>query len=230
MPESRIDQPRVAFVHSAARFHYALAVAVQRAGMLDRMYTEWFVTPGSAQEWTSKAIRLVKRDVGQRMLDRRNDDIDPAKVVRRSTRLVLKAQRLSCQNLEGRFEEFERVMDQSARRTLRGGFGGANILMGFMRDNHATLFEGARAMGLKTVADQIIAPAAIEHEELTEQFRRFPQWQRAESFGHLPMLAEKERQCWAALDHITWGSDYVMEGLIRAGFALERISMLPYQL
>jgi len=46
----------------------------------------------------------------------------------------------------------------------------------------------------------------------------------------LPKVAQKERECWAALDHITCGSEYVMQGLIREGVAQERISVLPYPL
>lgn len=230
MPHSRPQQPRVAFVHAAARFHYALAIAVQRAGMLDAMYTEWFCTPGSAQEHISRLVRLFNRDLGQRMFDRRNAHIDAEKVVRRSTVPILMTQRLARQTLEGRYEKLTDVMKKSARMTLRKGFGDANILMGFLRDNHPSLFQGAREMGMITVGDQIIAPAAIEHEELTGQFRRWPQWQRAEWFDYLPRVAEKERECWAALDHLTCGSEYVKQGLVREGVAAERISVLPYPL
>lgn len=230
MPTVRHDQPRVAFVHAAARFHYALALAVQRAGMLDRMYTDWFVTPGSAQERIGKLVRLFRRNLGQRMLDRRNPHIDPEKVVRRSTVSTLAAQRLSAQRFDGAFESLTRVMKKSARSTLRKGFGDANVLMGFMRDNHPSLFQQARAMGMVTVGDQIIAPAAIEYEELTKQFQRFPDWQHAEWFEHLPRIAEKERECWAALDHLTCGSEYVKQGLVREGVEPERVSVLPYPL
>ena len=230
MQQSGEDQPRVAFVHAAARFHYALAVAVQRAGMLDRMYTEWFVTPSSAAERVSKLVRLFKRDLGQRMLERANPYIDPAKVVRRSTVPILVAQRLARQKLTGRYESLTRVMIKSAKATLRKGFGDANIVMAFLRDNHPSLFEGARAMGLATVGDQIIAPAAIEYEELTKQFDRWPQWQRVEWFDYLPKIAEMERKCWAQLDHVTCGSDYVKQGLISQGVEADRVSVLPYPL
>ena len=222
--------PRVAFVHTAARLHYALAVAVPRAGMLDRMYTEWFSTPGSVQEKVAKLVRLANRDLGQRMLERHSPHVDPSRVALRSTLPLLMAQRIARQSLQDRFEKLDRVMVKAAWIALRKGFGDANVLMSFVRDTHPSLFAGAQALGLKTVADQIIAPAAIEHEELTEQFRRWPQWQRAESFDHLPKVARNERATWAAADHITCASDYVKQGLIREGVEPQRVSVLPYPL
>src|SRR5215218_2324923 len=121
MQHPRRDRPRVAFVHAAARFHYALALAVQKAGMLDRMYTDWFATPGSGQEWASKAVRWVNKDLGQRMLERRNPEIDPKKVVRRSTLPLLMAQRLARQTVEGRWPKLYAVMEKAAQMTLRKG-------------------------------------------------------------------------------------------------------------
>jgi glycosyltransferase involved in cell wall biosynthesis len=102
--------------------------------------------------------------------------------------------------------------------------------MGFVRENHPSLFEGAKARGMYVVGDQMIAPAAVEHEELSEQFRRWPGWQKAESIGYLPKVADLERQTWETLDHVTCASDYVKQGLLRAGVSDEKVSVLPYPL
>ena len=230
MHQPRRDRPRVAFVHATARFHYALAVAVQRAGMLEHMYTDWFSSPGSLQARVAGLIRLVNKDLGQRMLERRNDEIDPAKVVRHSTLPMLMAQRSLRRRVENRWEGVSKYIARSAQLLLDKGFGNANVMMAYLRDNDPTLYAGARQRGLVTVGDQIIAPAAIEHEELMAQFRRWPEWQRPEWFDYLPAVAEVERQSWVHCDHITCGSEYVKEGLVREGVAADKVSVLPYPL
>jgi hypothetical protein len=209
MQHPRRDRPRVAFVHQAARFHYALALAVQKAGMLDSMLTDWYAAPGSAQAWASKLVRLVNKDLGQRMLDRKNPEIDAKKVSRSWTLQLLRDQRNLRWTVEGRWPKLYAFMEKAAQTTLRKGFGDANVVMAFLRDNHPSLFREARARGYLTVGDQIIAPASIEFEELTTQFERFPDWQRKDWFDYLPQLAELERECWGSCDHITCGSEYV---------------------
>ena len=230
MQQSGNHQPRVAFIQNGSRLHYAVPLALQRAGMLDRVYTEWYCGERSAERWVSKLVSLVKPDLGRRMLHRRCEGLDESKVVRRSTFTLLMHQRRARRSLKGRFHLLLAGMEKFARLSTAQGFGDANVLMAFMRENHPLLFEWARARGMLTVADQIIAPATIEHAEMTEQFRRWPDWQRAEWFDYLPQVAEIERQTWAVLDHITCASDYVKQGLLREGVAEERVSVLPYPL
>jgi glycosyltransferase involved in cell wall biosynthesis len=230
MQEVVNNQPRVAFVQIGSRLHYAVPLALQRAGMLDRVYVDWYSGKRSPERWVSKVVGMVKPDLGRRMLHRRCEGLDEAKVVRRSTITLLMIHRRARQSLEGRFDKLLKGMEKFARIASAKGYGDANVLMAFLREHHPLLFESARARGMTTVADQIIAPAAIEHEEMTEQFRRWPDWQRAEWFDYLPQVAEVERRCWAALDHITCASDYVKQGLLREGVAAERVSVLPYPL
>ena len=70
MQQSGNHQPRVAFIQNGSRLHYAVPLALQRAGMLDRVYTEWYCGERSAERWVSKLVSLVKPDLGRRMLHR----------------------------------------------------------------------------------------------------------------------------------------------------------------
>src|SRR5687768_5655620 len=223
-------RPRVGFVQLGSRLHYALPLALQRAGLLERVYVDWYAKTGSAEALASKLISLFKPDLGRRMLHRRCVELHPAKVERRAAVSQLLLQRAARGGLHRRWDAFLAAMQKSAKTSLRKGFGDANVLMGFVRENHPSLFEGAKARGMYVVGDQMIAPAAVEHEELSEQFRRWPGWQKAESIGYLPKVAELERQTWATLDHVTCASDYVKQGLLREGVSDEKVSVLPYPL
>src|SRR5918992_5850267 len=95
MESGRSVRPRVAFVHAGARFHYAFPLALQRAGVLERVYLDWFVTPGSMRELLARGIRTVNPALGQRMLDRRRPELDPRKVSQRSRLMVMLKQRFA---------------------------------------------------------------------------------------------------------------------------------------
>src|SRR3954471_7183874 len=103
MQEVDNNQPRVAFVQIGSRLHYAVPLALQRAGMLDRVYVDWYSGKRSPERWVSKVVGMVKPDLGRRMLHRRCEGLDEAKVVRRSTVTLLMIHRRARQSLEGRF-------------------------------------------------------------------------------------------------------------------------------
>ena len=230
MQQGHAVRPRVAFVHAGARFHYAFPLALQRAGVLERVYLDWFVTPGSVRELVSKGIRKFKPVLGQRMLDRRRPELDPAKVSQRSRLGVLLKQRLGRPRDITELQYHFRNLSLEADVLLKNGFGDANAVMAFIRDTDPRIWEDARRRGLLTVGDQLIAPAAVEHDEAREQIRRWPDWQHDDWAKELLGMADYERRSWAALDHITCGSDYVKDGMLREGVENSRVSVFPYPL
>src|SRR5205814_4668852 len=79
---SKTVAPRVAVVQDQARLHYALHLALQRAGLLDRVFTEWFVTPGSIAALISRAMKWISPAIAKRMADRACPELSPSVVVR----------------------------------------------------------------------------------------------------------------------------------------------------
>src|SRR5205823_12340869 len=110
---------------------------------------------------------------------------------------------------------YRRAARLVGRWALRSGFGRANALFGFVRNLDPRLCRAARRRGLKVVADQIIAPAAVEEREAAEQRRRWPGWEPPPAAGPTPEAVE--RRTWPELDHVTCASEYVRAGLTAQG-------------
>jgi len=158
------------------------------------------------------------------MLERRSEQLDHDRVVQ-SFRLMLSIN-FSLRDVP-REERLCRIWGDSVSRfILKTGLGDANTLMGFVRRLDPALLAEVRRRGLKTVGDQMIAPAMIEEEESTAQQDRWPGWQKP-STAHR-FVIDYEARTWEHLDHLTCASDYVRNGLIRCGVEPGQISVLPY--
>lgn len=218
------NHPRVAVIQDAARLHYAVPLALQRAGALECAFCDWYTPPGSLEALVARLVGRVWPALGRRMRGRYCPDLDPTKVRRNAW--LLPAQRWAKLRTATDEEFYRRSARLIGRWVLRSGFGRANALFGFVRSLDPWLCLVARRRGLKTVADQMIAPAAIEVREAAEQQRRWPGWEVPTTLARA--FIPVEEQTWRQLDHLTCASDYVRDGLVAEGVPAERISVLPY--
>lgn len=217
--------PRVAVVQDGARLHYALPVALQRAGLLERVFTEWYAEPGSTAAAVSRWVGRVSPALGARMAGRASSELDPRRVVRNP--LLMLRQQASRRRFRQDHEYYRWSSGQVARWVLRHGWGAANCLAGFVRNVDPALLAAARRDGLATVADQMIAPAAVEAAEAKRQQERWPGWEPVAP-QYYDSYRRLEEETWASLDHVTCASSYVAEGLVAQGVAPERVSLIPY--
>jgi glycosyltransferase involved in cell wall biosynthesis len=221
---------RVTVVQDGARLHYAAPLGLHRAGALRWMYTDWFVrrgTIGRLARWVARRAPLGPLGGPvERAMERQCDGLPPNRV-RTNPLLALAARRFAA-----RAPSAEAAWAATSRMTGdwigRRGFGGANALFGFVRNLDPRLCAAARAAGLLTVADQMIAPAAVEAAEADRQRDRWPGWDPAAHRSDLALVADLERRTWAHLDRVTCGSDYVRRGLESQGVPPERILTVPY--
>jgi len=217
-------------VQDGARLHYALPLALQKAGLLDRVYTEWFVTPGSIEAFISRAVKSIVPAIGRRMEDRTCPELSPSAVVRNPW-LALRQQWG-----RGRFRD-EKDFFQSIRRSVgrwveNGGLGDANVLMGFVLHIDPELCAWARRRGVMVVGDQMGAPMKVFMRHCLEESGRWPGWEQIgtprEIRERYESYADVEEQTWRELDHITCASAYVRRGLEQEGVEASRISVNSY--
>jgi glycosyltransferase involved in cell wall biosynthesis len=214
----------VAVVQDGARLHYALPLALQRRGLLERVFTLWYTAPGSAAAWAARALRAVAPALGRRASDRHHPELDAARVA--SHPALLLRQRWARRRFPTDEAFFHHCARLEADWILRAGWGRADTLAGFVRNLHPDLCRAARADGLRVVIDQMCTPAPVQEREVQLQARRWPGWEPAAA---TPRHArEFERDTWANADHITCPSEYVRDGLLGEGVAPERISVCPY--
>ncbi|WP_029073704.1 glycosyltransferase family 4 protein [Kaistia adipata] len=213
-------------IQDGSRLRYALPLALQSAGILARMHTDFYVRRGSPQAALAAILASLPRGAGQRLAGRRCPELDDDKVSAPSwTTLV---ERL-CESRATRSEE--RYVGRSrslARHVLRHGLENVDGLAGFVRNIDPLLCEWARSRKITVILDQMIAPIEVETRASNRQAALWPGWEKAiDPVGPL-LMREIERRSWAAADHITCASDYVRDGLILEGSDPERVSVLPY--
>jgi len=219
-------KPRVAMVQDGARRRYALPVALHEAGILEAMYTDWFVQPGSAIEAMTELAGYCSPGAGKRLAGRSCAALDTAPVI--CNPLLAARTALGGKDFQHVAEYYHWASQLAARWIERRGFGNANAMFGFVRNLDPDLVAHAKSQGLKTVADQIIAPAAVERDEALEQINRFPGWQDDVEDDELTAFVEWEKRTWEHLDRVVCMSDYVRDGLIREGVDPAKIKLIPY--
>ena len=201
-------------------------LALQRAGILERVYIDWLVRRGSFEEKISGLVRRLRPALGRRMAERTCPELDPALVIRNPLLAIGSHLRMR------RFARQEDLFMWSSRRTarwiIRSGFGRANVLYGFIRNAAPEVFEAARKQGLRTAGDMIIAPIEIEAAEMKRQVDRWPDWSPSECAEVHPDFLRYERRTWECVDRLTCMSDYVRDGLVSAGVSPDKITVIPY--
>lgn len=217
--------PRVALVQDGARGHYGLALALQRAGMLEVMYTDFFIKKGGLFDRLSPFVRQYAKGPVRRLLDRKCDDLDSSRV---ETNLPMRIRQDRTRKKFPDDSAYFRWAASDVSRWIAPKLPGtADILLGFIRNLAPDLCAIARDHGMKTVGDQMIAPAFIEKRELALQHDRFPGWEDQSRIDYDEWIAY-ERDSWNLLDAITCPSDYVAEGLREAGISPDRIHVINY--
>ncbi|MCL2646585.1 MAG: glycosyltransferase family 4 protein [Phycisphaerales bacterium] len=222
---------RVIVIQDGARLHYAIPLAFQHAGMLERMYTTWYSQSWSFDRALAHVVKWLNRPLGQKMLDRYALGLDYRKVV--SLRGLVWQERAARKRLPPQ-QFYEWVSEQFASRVRQRGWGRADTLFGFIRNIHPDLCRVAKESGLQTLGDQMCSPGKVQLAEAQLQQERFGEWsnipvQKPEDFS-IPyeQATQFEQATWKHLDHITCASTYVRDGLLQQGIEAERLSVLPY--
>ncbi len=221
------DNPalRVLMVQDGARRRYALPAALEQAGALAAMYTDWFDQPGTLLHLLTRLLSHCG-DAGRRLTGRTHPALQHAHV-RTNPRLTLRHHR-GAQRFAQQADYYQWAARNIGAWIARENFANANVLLGFIRNLDPALLTAAQQRGLITVGDQIIAPAAVEIAAARAQQERWPGWEADVEASQLRPFVDWEQQTWAALDHIICMSDYVRAGLHSQGVAADKITVIPY--
>jgi hypothetical protein len=162
-----IAQPRVAVIQDGARRHYIVPAALQETGMLEKVFTEWYVKPWSLERAIGLITPHLNKKLGQRMNERHRDGLD-TRFVEHSPLITLR-QRLSQKKFASMEDYYRWCSRETGKWILRKGFGNANALYGFIRNVDPSVFAACRKLGIQTLGDQMIAPAVVERDENRRQ-------------------------------------------------------------
>lgn len=213
-----------------ARMHYAVPRILFRAGRLERLYTDISAVRGWPRVLAAlpanlmpPALRRLRGRVPHeipRAMIRSFDVIGMASAAARmldpsptaDTRTALRAGR------------------SFSRAVVRSGFGGARGFYGISGECLEQL-QAARAFGLRTVVEQIIAPRRVVDALVAAEAARYPDWgSAAGSDPFAREFAAREAAEWDNADLIVCPSDFVRDAVASVGGPVARCVVVPYGL
>lgn len=217
---------RVVVIQDGARLHYSIPGGLEEEGVLERMYTDWYIPKGTIRSSVFRSLGWFSRKF-QKKISSRTSSLIKSEHVYTNPLLTLKL-------LMARrsFSSPERFWEWSSQKVgkwvLRSGWSQGNAVFGFVRNIDPMLCGAASDQGLTVVVDQMIAPSAVERNQYTRERERWPGWEPVSCVPDFERVEAIERATWAEVDHLTCGSDYVRNGLISQGVSADRVTTIPY--
>ncbi|YBV95436.1 glycosyltransferase family 4 protein [Phyllobacteriaceae bacterium JZ32] len=211
-----------------ARMHYAVPRILARDGQLAHFYTDICATKG----WPRLLRALPPQTLPtalRRLIGRVPQDIP----VERTTTFPAFGLRSAVRRLAGKTRA-----DETANALWAGerfgalvaaeGFHGAEGIYAFSGEALEQL-KAARAHGLWTVVEQMIAPRDVVDHLVGEEDAAFPDWQMpAAADPFAAAYIARERAEWALADIVICPSDFVRRHVIEKGCPAARAVVVPY--
>ncbi len=243
-PESPIGQPPVIFGQDGARLHYALPVALHRAGLLQAMYTDWYRDGSRRASLALAIVRLLAPASARRLEQRYCEELAavPVYCLQFTGPLFI----LACRAIAPvwlRQLIIQPWWQAAARRgPLAHPRGGGTVYFTFTHNLPPATARKLKTRGYRLVVDQPLATAAEVARQQQCARERWPHWE-IEGATVPPAVAQiaasaappaapagdaAVQELDALVDHWTCASGYVHQSLVEVGVRAEKISVLPY--
>lgn len=211
-----------------ARMHYAVPRILDRAGLLERLYTDICARKGWPRLLSLLPSALRPSRI-QRLMSRVPDGI-PASRITAFTGFGLEYVRrfARAKNTDERNKAFLWSGREFCRRVVSQGFGKAKAVYVFNSAGMEVLQE-ARQRGVKGIVEQTIAPRSVECATLQEEAARFADWEPpAQEDSMMEEYCARESAEWSAAELIVCGSEFVKKEVVANGGAQDRCVVVPY--
>jgi glycosyltransferase involved in cell wall biosynthesis len=211
-----------------ARMHYAVPRILNKAGMLERLYTDVCASNGWPQ-----VFRYLPQSLLSPALRRLAGRIPHGVPTHLISSFPLFGIAYAGSHLKtSSVAEAIRIEMEAGHRlcelAIDGGFGAATAVYTF-NSAGLELQRAARKRGLRTVLEQTIAPYGVERSILEAEEQRLPGWSDAPRDREMEVaFADREAAEWELADVIICGSDFVREGIRSLGGPADRCVVVPY--
>lgn len=212
---------RFAVLQPGARLHYALPAVLQRAGMLQRLYTD-FANVGPLRHLEKLLPRSLQPAPVRRMLGRKV----PAEIPRskvREVRTDIVRERVVRLLSNGASNSAASML--SVARKER--FGGANAIYTVLVNEDIEACREAKDGGCTIVHEAMLGPDVGLW--LEEEHKRFPgRLHGAFSVDRVHAGRERDRTKYRLADLIIAPSDFVKRAVVDLGADVSRVAVVPY--
>ena len=227
--EAPTVMPRVAVVQIGSRRNYGIPIALEQAGALERLYTDWFTDAGWFTRACGGLARWLRQPALARARARAASEIPITKVVHFP---VFGLQYKWKKYLAGRVGQLPRAYVWGGRafcrRVVRHGLPPCDAV--YCYSSVAKEVFEALARGKTTrLLDQGIPPLAYDDRLLREQEAVYADWARPRpKAAGVEEYAERQRQEWALADLILCPSQFCRRALLAEGAPQDKIRLLPF--
>lgn len=227
--EAPTVMPRVAVIQIGSRRNYGIPIALEQAGALEHLYTDWFTDAGWFTRACGGLARWLRQPALARARARAASEIPITKVVHFP---LFALQYKWKKYLAGRGGQLPRAYVWGGRafcrRVVRHGLPPCDAVYCFSSVAEE-VFE-ALARGKTTrLLDQGIPPLAYDDRLVREQEAVYADWARPRpKAAGVEEYAERQRQEWALADLILCPSGFCQRALLAEGAPQDKIRLLPF--
>jgi glycosyltransferase involved in cell wall biosynthesis len=224
--QTRKSSLRFVVIQMGARMHYAVPALLERAGMLEQLYTDICGNLGSTialQYLWPESIRpkAVKRLLGRKL----PPEVPHSSVTTCAGTAILNTVLKRFNSTGKTILKPVETEDKVRQQVLKDQFLNANALYTLINSDIAVVRK-AKECGLLVVHEQILNPNVghIIREERSE----YPGIEKQDSLELIEEGIQRDRQQWAMSDLILAPSSFVSKEIVKMGGSPERIALVPY--
>ncbi|MBN9246161.1 MAG: glycosyltransferase family 4 protein [Hyphomicrobium sp.] len=213
---------RIAVLQPGARLHYALPAVLQRAGMLQRLYTDFCGNTGPLRHLDQLLPHALQPAPVRRLLGRKLPAEIPRAKVREVRTAVIREKAAKIFRINGTASATSLL---AAARNER--FGGANAIYTVLVNEDIETCREAKARGCKIVHEAMLSPDIGLW--LDEEHERFPGHRLSErSIERVNAGRARDRTKYEIADLIIAPSEFVKNAVIALGADASRVAVVPY--
>ncbi|MGA9673639.1 MAG: glycosyltransferase family 4 protein [Terracidiphilus sp.] len=209
-----------------ARMHYAVPVILQRAGILERLYTD-ICAPRRLRPVLNAVARVGPASL-RRWLGRIPAGVPSEKIVSFNAMAFEYYKRRNAPTPGALTAANLWAGPLFCRRVIRCGLGNATSVFTY-NGAGLELLRHARTLGLLTVMEQTIASVEVEDKLIEVEETDHPEWELPRAKDPFrSAFSQREQLEWETSDIILCGSEFVRDSIRTSGGPVERCRVVPY--
>ncbi len=224
---------KVSVAMLGSRNHYAIPFILNKAGLLEKFYTDSYIGNKPLLESILRLIlRVYNKDFTKKWLTRKHDGINSNRV--KSNEIwgikyaIERKRAVIYAELERVFVKFNRKFCNWIIKELQNERNLPDAFYGFNRASYE-LFEYLKEKNIITILEQTLIPHKLEYEIINDEIEKWKGWEKVEIKRNVNSeLCERELKEYELSDYIIAPSAFVKTGLINLGVPSYKIILIPY--
>jgi glycosyltransferase involved in cell wall biosynthesis len=226
---SEVNKITVVVVQIGARRNYAVPIALERAGMLARFYTDWYTPKSTVTRVISTVSEFLPFRWGGRAAARTASELDLGRVVHfPKFAIEYKIRKKLAARKKALPKAYIWGGQAFCNAVVKSGLPPSDVVFCFSSAGKE-IFEQLQGSRTLRVLDQGIPPLRYDDRLVREQELAYPDWVTSQSLTiGVDEYTQRQREEWKYADLILCPSRFCQRGLLEEGAPAEKIQLLPF--